>query len=577
MSKEFIEKRIGASDIAEAQRQQRQLLYFTKSKIQEDVTNTWYERLTTNGYQGKDDFLNWVCMVFKQDNFNTFFKYLRFPIVTAKLVRNKIEPELSRVFYAEDSYFKYSIRGKEVQQPEQLNSDKFKQELFDRILYNHNDILIHDLKDVNKAKRFFVSIDDVVAIDSCDSVIKRIAFTGTIKDDNGNDIDGYIYIDDKEYIFYDRAFKNEPIVEPHDLEETPADYISPLPFDNKDPVRRSIFSDTREALEEYTFLKTLQRMSEPNGMIPVITKLKTKEVGTNESDRVDQDPSSIAMSATKITPTLNKSKAKQVLEAGTQIEVPAVRKEDGSIDMDMVTNFVKFHYLPVEAMEYTNNRIYEIKREIVTATTGDYFEPNENSQNEMQVSKGYISKEDRLRDVSLALTRIMSISDYKFLALENGKDNVEVDEFFGSDFFLETEEDIYNLIKISPNPIESKSNLIRLAKNRGRSNRQRGERDLILYKLLPYSVDSNFDKAVSSNIVDPVTFEYQTRFDYWINSFESLYGDIVTFWQSFEDVSQAQIFMIVNNLIIDIIKSSIDKQKQNRDEKSNINSSPKDI
>ena len=38
-------------------------------------------------------------------------------------------------------------------------------------------------------------------------------------------------------------------------------------------------------------------------------------------------------------------------------------------------------------------------------------------------------------------------TDFKMLALEHGRDNVTNSAFFGSDFFLESQEELFNLLE----------------------------------------------------------------------------------------------------------------------------------
>ncbi len=262
LSKEFIQQKVGNASLSLAVRQQEQLSYFTISEIQGDVTSAYADQWANRNYNGNDYFLNYVKSVFRTDNFLSFFKYYRKPNPASKLINNRIKEPLSRVFFAEDSYFKYVIRSKEVEMPEEIDKD-FEQKLFNTLLFNHNAIIIHDLEDINKPFRKILDIDKVVAIESEDNQIKQLAYCATTLVD-GVKTDGYLYMDAERYIFYDKSY-NEKLNIEHDLKQCPADYVSKDSFGNDDVVRESIFSYVREELEEYTFLKTLQRMTEPNG------------------------------------------------------------------------------------------------------------------------------------------------------------------------------------------------------------------------------------------------------------------------------------------------------------------------
>jgi hypothetical protein len=72
---------------------------------------------------------------------------------------------------------------------------------------------------------------------------------------------------------------------------------------------------------------------------------------------------------------------------------------------------------------------------------------------------------------------------------------------------------------------------------------------------MPYTTDIDFDYANNKNLVDPVNFEYQTRFSYWIAMFESEYGNITVFYDSMAQSDSIKIITI-NNLIVRLINSN---------------------
>ncbi|WP_428743190.1 hypothetical protein [Tenacibaculum sp.] len=572
MSLDFIKNKTNCNGLDSAVKQQEQISYFTQSSIQGEINLEYLKEWSNRKYITNDYFLNWVKAIFKTENFLSFYKYLRYPLASASLVNDKIKEPLARVFHADDSYFKYTIRGNDVDIPEELEADSFNEKMFNALLFNYNDILVHDLIDINKPYRDIIPISNIVAIDSKDSIINKIAYTATAKI-NGIDEVGYLYMDSENYIFYNKSLDNALLTIPHDLKKCPADFISKEPFKSgeSDVVRKSIFSYVREELEEYTFLKTLQRMTEPNGAIPVVTQLDTNVKSKTALKGNPGEP----MSANKIgsqSPTLKSEVIgdgnDSPLQTGTRVKVPMVKDSDGNVNMDIVKNYLNFFYTPVEALDYLNGRIQEIEKDIIVSILGDYSEANESAKNELQVSKSYENKQDKLRKLSNQLSRIRNLSDYKMLALKYGADSVMVDCFFGSDFFLESQEDIYNLFAKSPNPIERKNLLVRLSQNRNKYNTNKAEREKVLYELMPYASDKDFDKAIARGIVDDDTFAYQTRFTYWIGQFESLYGDIVYFWNIMEGTDSEKL-TIINNLILKLIKDYYAKHK--------INSTPSSV
>lgn len=572
MSKQFIEEKIGNEALATAKRQHEQLLYLTQSKVQDHVSQDYFEAWVERRYQTEEYFLNWVKMVMKDTNFMAFFKFLRNPVPSSKLINNRIKLQLRRVFFSEDSHFKYVIKGDQVESPEELDADHFNEVIFKALLFNHNDILVTDLKDVNTPFRQLIPIDDVVAIDSNDGVIKQIAYTAEVVVD-GVVRKGYLYIDHERYSFYSPD-KLELLLDiPHDLGECPADYISAESM-GKDPVRESIFSHIHGSLEEYVFLKTLQRMTDVNGTFPVVTQLDAKRTGKDGPDETqagstEQQP----LIPYALGPQVSKeygnefTGSESLIQAGTVINVPRKMKQDGSIDMEAVKNFINFFYAPIEALDFINRRLAEVEDEILRTVLGDLADQTGERKNELQVRGGFASAEDSLRSFALQFSRIRKRSDFKMLALKYGRDNVTVEAFYGSDFFLETPEMLYKLFKESPNPIERKNILIKLSKNRNKFNKDKSQREVILYHLIPYVSDADFQTAITNQLVSRQIFDLQTRFMYWIGMFEARFGDIVVFWNDIE-AEEAEKLILINNLLVEIINQSRQERELTPEQKT---------
>lgn len=563
MSKEFIERRTGKYLLEEAKHQQDQLAYFTTSKIQENVTEQMMKAWAQRKYITNDHFLNWIKTIFKTGHFLSFYKYFRNPNPAAKLINTRIKEPLSRVFYAEDSYFNYILRGKQTVCPEELE-DNFEKELFEKLIYRHNDILIHDLKDVNIPFREFINIEDVIAIESKHNRIQRIAYSAFAVVEE-IEYKGYVFLDDISYKFYSTDY-TMLIDEPHDLGYCPATFLTHENFSDNEIVKKSMFSYLRSDLEEYVFLKTLQKMTEPNGAIPIITQLDTKKKSSNNTKAGSpKQPVASNIMGNKSSDEARESVGSQttegtIMQAGTVITVPVMKDAHGKINTDLVKNLVDFHYIPIEALEYLKSRILEIEQNIIISILGDYSEANESAKNELQVSKSYVSKEDKLRWLGSVMSKTRSLSDRTMLGLKYGIDSIEANIFYGSDFFLESQKELYEMFQKSPNNIERKNILSRLAKSRNRDNKEKSDRESILYKILPYASDTEFSMSVSQNMVDPVTFQLQVRFDYWVAMWEAKYGSVVSFWED-KNLSDSEKLVLLNNLISEMIESNINLNK----------------
>ena len=560
MSKEFIEDRNNSRGLADANKQEEQLAYFTQSRIANDfITPEYIQTWAARNYETSDYFLNYVKSVFKTLNFLTFVKYLRFPIPSSKLIQNKVIPDLRRVFEAEDSNFDYNVDGVDaaIFLPD-LEADEFNEMMFDALMFHHNSIIVTDLDpDVpNSPIRYLVQINNVVSIDVSKDEIKAIAFGAKINVD-GVQVSGWLYIDSKRYAFYNRDL--ELLAEkPHDLGYTPAHFISPQRFSDDPIVRKSLFSYIREELEEYTFLKTLQKMTEPNGAIPITTVLESEDKGANPDFNGEAMEPGTGEAMTSQRASIQRTvvpNSHGILQTGTSIKVPGQVKADGSIDMEVVKSFVNFHFMPVESLKNIDERIRNIASSIINTLVGGATELNEEAKNEMQVRKSMIALENTLTQLSHNLSRIRNLADTDYLSLRYGPMRVnEVTTFYGSDWFLETEAELFTSFNAAPNTIERKNIILRINQSKYKNNAEKLSRQVILYNLMPYVSDKDFDTAINQRAVDPVTFQYQTRFNYWVQQFEAMYGDVVVFFNDMETETNAIKFTVINNLILKLIE-----------------------
>lgn len=576
MSQEFIKAAYNSSSIQKAVIQEKQLSYILNSKLQEDRFDTEYlKQWAERKYQTDDHFLNWVKSIFKTDNFLTFYKYLRFPLPSTKIIHNRIEPQLMRVFNAEDSDFKYDVKGRDFSDfKEDLGVKQFNSDIFERLLYKHNSLIVADLDPMtpNKPYRYFVDICDVRSLEEIKGKITRVAFKGcVIEMEPGEEIEheiGYVYIDSTKYAFYDDDM--ELIREaPHDLGYCPVHFISPKKYNGDCIIRQSIFTYIREEVEEYNFIKTLQRMTEPNGAIPVVSKIQSSKKKETGGAVGEPDSDSIMGSQRSAINNQNVSLGTGDLQPGTihEISIDIIRSDDGSINMDAVKNYLNFHYIPIEALDYLNARIEQLERSIVSTVVGDFLESNESSKNQDQIAKSVSVLENTLMSFAETLNRTRTLSDTDMLCLKYGLKMVnEVFIHYGTDFFLDSQSKLFDDLTKAPNTLERKNIIVRISQNRYKNNQDQMSRQKLLYDLMPYVSDIDFDKAITQNTVSDINKEYQLRFNYWIDQFEAYYGNIVQFYKEME-ISKAEKLVLINNLIIDLINKQV---KFTQNEPSNL-------
>lgn len=560
MSKEFIEAKYNSNSLDVAVRQYKQLSYFLQSQVSEDVRSDYFEKYVNKGFYDNDIFLNFVKSVMKPDNFLSFAKFYRNPNPSSKLINTRIKETLSRVFSSEDSYFNYVINDQQVSFPKELD-DNFQDRLFDAVLFRYNDIIVHDLSENNTPYREFVSIKNVVSVKIIHDKISQIAYTASAEI-NGEEVVGYAYIDDEKYQFFDNKRKLLK-TEPHDLGFCPANFVVNKRFANNPVVKESSFSYLKANFEEYCFLKTLQRMVDANGTLPITVKIKTNEKSDNFEDfdgrggapmSLDQVGGQVSEEARS---TAGSGKG-SILQAGTVIETPPVEDKDGNIDTTFNKNFLVFHYAPIEALNFLDERIKSVERDIIISCVGDFSEgTSKGSKSDTEIkSSDIVAKQDKLRFLSNTLSTSRGLSDKVMLSLAYGKDNVKSDVFYGSDFFLETLDVLYDMLAKETNAIERKNILIKIAKSRNMYNKEKSNREVLLYKLIPYITDKDFKLAIDSNRISNLNFEYQSRFSYWISMFESTYGNILVFYNNLGNAKESEKIISIDNLITNLITSN---------------------
>ncbi len=559
MNSDFIKAGINSRNIHKAYEQEDQLAYFTMSEMQEGhLTSEYLSNWANRKYQTNDYFLNYVKSVFKTQNFLSFFKYLRKPLPSAKIINNKIAPQLKRMFHAENSFFKYSVPGAdEIDYVELLKIKEFEHELFGRMLFLHNSLIVSDISE-DKPYRYFVDIKDVLSISKDrNGDIDRVAFKGFINID-GKEEYGVVYVDKDVYEFYDSDLEYVT-GNTHSLGNTPVHFISPKEIGKSWVLRESIFTYIREELEEYTFLKTLQKMTDPNGAIPIVTKLdvdilEDNDISNNERPAIEAMSSQVASKYGD-----NPNQGEGILQTGSVFEVPVIEKDSGGIDMEAVKNFITFHYIPTESLNYLNKRIKEIEESIVNTIVGGVINGlKEGSKNELQIEESLSVLQNTLIYFSESFNYVRKRSDSDMLRLKFGEIG-DIYIFYGTDFFLDTESMLYANLERASNTIERRNILLRINQNRYKGNANKINRQKIVYDLLPYISDIEFDKAIERG-VDDTTFIYQTRFNYWISQFEARYGDIVEFYKEL-DVTNAEKLNFINNLVIRIINDHKIREK----------------
>ncbi|NQZ55431.1 MAG: hypothetical protein HRS51_02885 [Candidatus Nitrosopelagicus sp.] len=468
---------------------------------------------------------------------------MRFPLPSARVVKNDIEPNLKKVLYSANATFDYDVTNVDKNEINKLlDGNSFADELFNKLLYRHNDILIDDTNSEGEAYRWFLPIDKVISIKTNKNKITQIAFHGKAVIDNV-DVNGIVYIDDQVYSLYvDNKLVKEVT---HDLKVCPANFISLGNMGDSYIVKESIYSYVREELEEFVFLKTLQKVTEPNGAFPILTMLDIDSEEDEEDDSYDVE----VMAA-----SVRNTSSQGTLQAGSVIKTPIRTDVNDKVDTDIVQNLMKMHYIPTDVLNTITERIANIKASIVTTIVGDLTSANASAKNETQVELGVVTLENRLSGLSSQLNAICTSSAKNLLniAYPDRVNNVFI--HFGTDFYLETVAQMMHDFEFAPNPVERRDALTRMNQSKYKNNSGKRAKQQLLYDLMPYATDVDFNKAVELELVSPENKSLYLRFTHWIAIFNENIGDLSEYYSIFEDKQEA--IKEIRQILINLVKEN---------------------
>jgi len=155
---------------------------------------------------------------------------------------------------------------------------------------------------------------------------------------------------------------------------------------------------------------------------------------------------------------------------------------------------------------------------------------------------------------------IREYSDKSMCDLMYGTDVVKPEIFYGTSFFLQSESELMDSLAKAPNPLERRNILAQINRNKFKNNHELKERACLLYKLIPFVSDADFDKALSSQLITDEQKYLYLQFDRWVSIFEANFGNIVEFAENISDDEKVSL-KIINDLLINLIQQENGQRK----------------
>ena len=579
--KDFIDNCKYKPEIKEAIAYQNELSYFIETHLNSNIFALQQDAID-KAWNSTNPFINWLKGWMRKDNFDSLMKFMRHPLPTAALIQDDVVPELKKVFDSTNSYYEYDfssnsikLRGKEL-----ISKYKefYKDDVFERLITAHNSLIVTDYIDARNPYRYFIEISDVRAIEpDADGEIKAIVFVGA----NELGYERWYYYTDEFYSVYiqdGEGFVLESLNK-HDIGACPVDFISVEPLNSKKFVtRKSIFSNLKEKFENYVCYYNLQKMCLPHGAIPIVTHYTPNRKPCNSvfADgsrcvngylaRENVDGVTIKDSSLPQNRMIgNKDNLlpcpvcnpKTIIQAGAVVGMPVPKFGDnGEKPFDLNANFVKFHYIPTDILEWWETFVNAKYSEIKYILVGKGFEDsNGQAKNKDQIARGNQTLENTLIELSIKLSKLRKSLDTKMLriAFKNSFKECHID--FGNDFYIETEFELRDALKQAIDPIDKENIIKRINYSIYKNNPEEYARAELLYKLLPYSTltDTEF---ISLQGIDPKMKELRLNFKYYIDSFEAQFGDLNDYFNEYfgENVSMIQKLNMAKKQLLQLIQ-----------------------
>jgi len=562
------------SEIARAIQQEDRIAYFVQTQLQDAVYSN--STASIDGvWEADNQFLAWIRSWMRKENFVAYMKYYRHPLPTTTLIQDDILPELSKVLEAQNQYFNYNFSSTARENDataflKENYSTYYRDVIFEALINNHNSIVVTDYVKTSDPYRLMINIRDVVAISpDTDKDIKEIVFKGL----NQEGEDRLYYYTDKFYSVWKIAPEDKQedgkkyireSYNTHTLKKCPADFISQKALNSKlFVVRKSLFSNFIEKMENYVNYHVMQKMFIPHGALPVITHYKQNKGrckpsqskfadGTYCNDGWLANSNGILGSRdAKIPcPICNKP---TIITAGSivRMAVPKFGK-NGEKPFDLNANFVKFHYAPVPLQkwleEFVGIKREEIRYEIVGRVTE---KENSQAKNVEQVRAGNRILENTLLYFSNQLSSLRHILDSKTLTIKFGDAYRGMVGTFGTEWYLETEKQLREMLKLAADPIQKDNLKVRINFAVYKNNADLLARNDILYKLLPYMTLTDSELMTNKEKINKLDFELRINFNYYIDAFEAEYADISIFINKFfsEGIAMSDRLNVVKTLL----------------------------
>ncbi len=551
------------------------------------------------------NYKEWLIDFLEEENFDKLWKFHRFPLESADIIQDSILPQLERVFASNNRVLNVRLDTSDKTQSakdylsEQGLDNWFRGELWNRYIFQHNSILVGDLRSENESVIRLVSIQDVHSIGmSSDNVIDWLIWEEkTPQVIDGVNYSSIVYKFTKD-TFEAYATNNAtealmPIaLEAHDFGRFPGSFISRESFNSDNWVCRKHkqFSNKLSKLEMFTMLHASFNYLLPHGGYPISTFYKQNNTGcgtnfdgghhckdgylawssTTEQHKKDsflfrseKDKKGTVIQKKQKCPLCN---TKKVIQVGREVGFPVPTHGDDDKFFDMNANFLKFTGIDIDqvkGLDEINSSLRQALIDGIVGTGGQSRALSSQAMNGDQVNQIVSNLENNLTTISKDLSTTRTEVNEILLGLRfSRKSVINADYDYGDQFYLQSETDLLEIRDKANNAIDYRSTQFRIIENRFKNNPKRADREKLLFDLLPYNSIKDGDLTEFINAIPADDLEIRINFNKYIDQFEDIVNMPIEVWAEVANENNQEAIKQINLTIKQLIKDESNRNEE---------------
>lgn len=485
------------------------------------------------------DFLTFVRNLIPEDKFKIFQSLFRFPVATNDVCKVIFE-RLYQVFDGRNKNFSYSFKNLETAADwEAYRTNVLKEPLvwetkgWEKFKSDINSIMVVDMPtDANTPYFYFLSLQNVLDITTADGVILKLVFK--------QDEDKCFVLDSERYALFSLK-DNKPFnlisEKPHNLGYCPARFFWCYNLNSKsDIVKHSPLSEVLDDLDWYLFFLLSKRQLDLYGAYPIYSGYEQEcDFKTDNGDFCDggflrDSKGRYLYDVNGLLQRCPRCGNKRIAGVGSFVEIPI--PTDGQPDL---RNPVQILSIDKNSLDFNVAELERQKQNIINSVCGTDEILTKEAVNDSQVKAVFTSQNRILNNIKKGFESAQKWVDDTICRLRYGDDFLSSSISYGTDFFLDTEDELrarYQTAKENGATLSELSALQnKIIETEYKTNSVELERQQLLKELepLPNLTIQEVTTLFEKGLITPETAKMKIFFNDLISRFERENTNILDF------------------------------------------------